>query len=233
MTRITGVLFDSGGTLARPLAGGWWPKPRFSELVSAAGLPLPDEARLTDAYAAAARRLTGRLLTLDEELAAYSAFYTATLADLYGTYPGRLPDALAQAAVFDLDQEPYEDVVPTLDRLAAAGLRLGVVSNAAPSIELRHQGMGLRDYFDPFVVSAVVGHAKPAREIYEIALAAWRATASDVAFVDDVEENVVAAAALGMVGYLIDRDGVAVAASVPTITGLGELARLLGLEHAP
>jgi len=231
MTRITGVLFDSGGTLARPLAGGWWPKPRFAELVTAAGLRAPDEGRLADVYAGVAEHMGEPLRTLDEELVAYTAFYAVTLDELYDSYPVTLPDALARAAVYDLDQEPYEDAVPTLDRLVAAGLQLGVVSNAAPSIEMRHREMGLRDYFDPFVVSSVVGLAKPDREIYEIALAALARRAEEVAFVDDVPENVTAAGSLGMAGCVIDRDG-AMLTNLPAIRSLNELVDVLGLEPA-
>lgn len=208
------VLFDSGGTLARPLAGTW-PKPRFRELVAAAGLPVPDDARLRAALAAGS--MPPVITTLDAELAAYAGYYRTVLGELFGAarepgqdprdpFPAALPGQLAEASVFDLDQEPYEDTLPALRRLAAAGVRLAVVSNAAPSLELRHRDMGLRDFFDPFLISSVAGSAKPDPGIYQLALAAVSLPPQQVLFVDDVPGNVRAATALGMRGYLVDRE---------------------------
>jgi putative hydrolase of the HAD superfamily len=197
------VFFDSGGTLARPLPGTW-PKPRFRELVAAAGLPVPTDARLRAALASG--RMPPVIPTLDAELAAYRRCYRTVLGELFGSFPADLPGQLAGAAVFDLDQEPYEDTLPALRRLTAAGARLAVVSNAAPSLELRHRDLGIRDFFDPFMLSAVVGSAKPDHRIYRLALDAVDLDPHDVIFVDDVPENVRAAEALGMRGYLVDRE---------------------------
>src|SRR5690606_12671034 len=129
---------------------------------------------LLSALAAAEPQLARRQVmpTLQEELAAYVDYYETALGVLFETIPARLPHALAEAAVYELDQEPFEDTVPALERLSRAGLRLGIISNAGPSLELRHRDLGLRGYFDPFVVSAVVGCTKPGRRIYELALEA-------------------------------------------------------------
>lgn len=233
MTGFRAVFFDSGGTLLRPISGQWWPKPRLRELLSAAGLPVPANDRLLSALAAAEPQLARRQVmpTLQEELAAYVDYYETALGVLFETIPARLPHALAEAAVYELDQEPFEDTVPALERLSRAGLRLGIISNAGPSLELRHRDLGLRGYFDPFVVSAVVGCTKPGRRIYELALEAAALAPAEAIFVDDVRENVHAAAELGMSGYVIDRDGDPGPASrdMPTITDLTELPHILGV----
>lgn len=221
------VLFDSGDTLLRPTGGGWWPKPRTTELISGAGLPAPDDERLRAALSAGEPYLARRQVmpSLNEEVATYVGFYKIVLGRLFGEFPAGLPNALAQAAVFEMDQEPFEDTVPALERLARSELRMGVISNAGPSLELRHRDLGLRGYFDPFVISAVVRCKKPGRRIYHHALEAAAVAPEDAVFVDDLAENVQTATDLGMTGYVIDRDGAArTAHDLPSVADLAELA---------
>ncbi|NED96729.1 HAD-IA family hydrolase [Phytoactinopolyspora alkaliphila] len=230
------VFFDSGGTLATPTHASWWPKPRFAELVTAAGLSTPaddDASRAALAAGTAYLAERWRVTTLEEEHGVYVGFYDVVLRRLYGVAPAELLRALADAAVYELDQEPYADTMLVLDGLAEAGVRLGVITNAGPSIELRHRDMGLRDYFEPFVISAVVGHEKPGARIYQIALEQASLAPSDVAFVDDVAENVRTALDLGMQAFLIDRTGHAAGDqpggghSLPTMTALDELLSMI------
>ncbi len=203
------MFFDSGGTLARPLGDDWWPKPRFAELIEASGRLLPGADQIRSAHDAGAGHLASHqaIPTVDDEVGVYVGFYRIVLAVLYDDAPEDLVYSLAEAAVYELDQEPYDDTRAVLRTLAASGVRMGIVSNAGPSLELRYRDMGLRQLFDPFVISAVVGSEKPGQEIYEIALERAALDPADVVFVDDVTANVAAAAALGMRAYLIDRDG--------------------------
>lgn len=103
------------------------------------------------------------------------------------------------------------------------GLRTGLVSNAGPSLDLRYQDMGLRDKFDPFTLSALVGVEKPKPGIYRHALELAGLHAEEVVFVDDVLVNVESAIDLGMQGYLIDR-GASATPSPNTVRSLEELA---------
>jgi epoxide hydrolase-like predicted phosphatase len=52
--------------------------------------------------------------------------------------------------------------------------------------------------FDDFVLSYECGFIKPQNEIYEIALRKAQAPPSECVFVDDIEENISAAASLGL-----------------------------------
>ena len=54
--------------------------------------------------------------------------------------------------------------------------------------------------FDDMIFSAEVGLAKPDRRIYELALDRLRVQPVEAIFVDDVQENVEAAQAIGMAG---------------------------------
>jgi putative hydrolase of the HAD superfamily len=54
--------------------------------------------------------------------------------------------------------------------------------------------------FDDMLFSAEVGLAKPDRRIYELALDRLQARPAEAIFIDDVQENVEAAQAIGMAG---------------------------------
>jgi HAD superfamily hydrolase (TIGR01509 family) len=56
--------------------------------------------------------------------------------------------------------------------------------------------------FDHVVVSGEVGYAKPDAEIFEVALERMGVVASEVVFIDDNQDNVDAAVALGITGLL-------------------------------
>jgi HAD superfamily hydrolase (TIGR01509 family) len=77
--------------------------------------------------------------------------------------------------------------------------RVGLISNAWPEIRgLLETQWGLADAFEPLVLSAEVGLAKPDPRIFRLALEWAQVEPSQAAFVDDFPENVEAAAALGM-----------------------------------
>jgi putative hydrolase of the HAD superfamily len=64
--------------------------------------------------------------------------------------------------------------------------------------QYRLEQFGLRDIFIAFFSSCWVGILKPARRIYEVALAMSQAEAADSVFIDDRERNLDPARALGM-----------------------------------
>lgn len=81
--------------------------------------------------------------------------------------------------------------------------RLGLLSNT----NALHFGYILENYpvlavFDRWILSHEVGSKKPAREIFEAALAWAAVPAERVLFIDDIARHVEAARALGMKGIL-------------------------------
>ena len=65
--------------------------------------------------------------------------------------------------------------------------------------------LGLNSLVDDVVSSAVLGVVKPDRRIYEVAAERVGAAVDRCLFVDDRQENVDAAVALGMTGVLYRR----------------------------
>jgi HAD superfamily hydrolase (TIGR01662 family) len=83
--------------------------------------------------------------------------------------------------------QPVEGLHPTLRQLAEAGLRLGLISNAADegNVQRLVDWAGLRRYFDPIVVSAAIGLRKPNPAIFERVLRAWNLPPGDCVMVGD------------------------------------------------
>lgn len=99
-----------------------------------------------------------------------------------------------------LIESPFhaDDEVVGLLRRARVRVPLVLVSNAALELESDLDSMGLSDLADHVVNSARVGLAKPDPRIYRLAADLAGVSPDRCLFVDDSEENVTAAAALGM-----------------------------------
>ncbi|MEU5577097.1 HAD family phosphatase [Streptomyces huasconensis] len=98
-------------------------------------------------------------------------------------------------------------VVGLLRRVRAAGLPVVLVTNATPWLADDLALLGLTGgpgdgVFDAVVSSADLGVTKPDRRIYEVAAERAGVAPDRCLFVDDLEENVTAAEALGMTGLL-------------------------------
>lgn len=78
--------------------------------------------------------------------------------------------------------------------------KTGIISNAWPGVRQVHQPYINDSRFDVIVYSAEEGLAKPALEIYRRALTRLGVRPEESVFVDDVQENVDAARAVGMHG---------------------------------
>jgi glucose-1-phosphatase len=79
--------------------------------------------------------------------------------------------------------------------------RLSLLSNTDP-IHVAHMESTFTffQYFPVRIYSCVVGLSKPNPLIYQQALRATKVKANDAVYIDDLEENVAAANALGMIG---------------------------------
>ncbi len=78
---------------------------------------------------------------------------------------------------------------------------LATVNNESRAMnEYRLAKFNLLDEFDAFFSSCYLGMRKPDRRIYQVALDVLQRDAEEVAFIDDREENVAAAIALGIHG---------------------------------
>jgi putative hydrolase of the HAD superfamily len=92
--------------------------------------------------------------------------------------------------------------VEILSALREGGTQLALLSNAGPDFGsyFRHGPLG--DFFRACFVSGELGLLKPHAEIYQHVLDDLRIKAADAVFVDNRENNVRGAAALGITGHV-------------------------------
>jgi putative hydrolase of the HAD superfamily len=100
--------------------------------------------------------------------------------------------------------ELYEDVIPVLDELRGAGLKIGLVSNSARDVHAfaRHHALDI----DAGISSFHHGKTKPHASIFRAVLGLLEVTAPEAAMVGDtIEADIEGALALGMQAVLVDR----------------------------
>lgn len=119
------------------------------------------------------------------------------------------------------ESQPRPAMLAAIRELRIRGLRVGALTNNWVADEPRENrlGLDLRELFDAFVESAIVGLRKPDPRIYTHACQALAVAPQRAVFLDDIGANLKAARALGMHTIKVDSPEQA----------LGELGAALGL----
>lgn len=148
----------------------------------------------------------------------------------------RVEDAFARRSAWYV----FPDVMPSLDAVRAAGIRLCVISNFVwGGPELFHD-LELARHFEAIVVSARVGFQKPNPGIFQHALDGMNVAPQNAIHVgDSYPADVIGARRVGITGVLIDRHGNDPArardeyddAALVVVTDLFELLDLLSIER--
>ncbi len=94
-----------------------------------------------------------------------------------------------------------QDLLAYVDRLAVAGLHVGLLSNAADNARsVFAKKYGILGHFHSVTISAEEGVMKPDPRIFHVALARAGVRPDEAIFVDDFAENVAGAQVIGMIG---------------------------------
>ncbi|WP_228044876.1 HAD family hydrolase [Streptomyces ferrugineus] len=142
-----------------------------------------------------------------------------------------------QAAATILEPANYQafpDAVPLIERLAAAGIRIGIVSNFDDLLFDILDCTGLGALFETVLTSYRTGISKPDPRIFHLAARAIRAEPAATYYIgDSVYSDMGGAHAAGLHGVLIDRDGKHSAYSGAKIVSLMDLQLDLDRQQAP
>jgi putative hydrolase of the HAD superfamily len=79
----------------------------------------------------------------------------------------------------------FDDTINTLVSLRKAGLKLGLVTNASPSVRIVLANYKIEEYMDCTIISSEVGCRKPDARIYKTALEKLGVKARECVFVGD------------------------------------------------
>ena len=131
------------------------------------------------------------------------------------------------------------DAPVLLAALRESGLGLGVISNFDYRIYAILDALGLRRYFDSVTISSEAGYAKPAPEIFRLALQRHSLAAADALHVgDSLALDVAGAHAAGLAAVLVDPDAAkldepensssSAEGRYVRVRSLGEVAAVLG-----
>ncbi len=124
----------------------------------------------------------------------------------------------------------YDDTLPVLEQLHAAGWTYGVLSNHIPELPDLLDGLGLSSLIEFVHTSAITGYEKPHRKAFEIALERC-GNISEVWMVgDNPIADVAGAEAAGIPAILVRTESGQVARRA---SDLYEAAALIGLRLAP
>jgi len=201
---LRAVLFDVDFTLARP--GPELGPEGYRRLGERFGLTL-DSTRYDDARAAARERLQHHP-ELHHDAEIWVAFTADIIRGMGGSDPAAREAATEMTRAWDVHAnfDLYEDVLPVLDRLRDAGLKLGLVSNSGRDLDefLAHHALPV----DAALTSGAHGRTKPHASIFRAVLDRLGVEPDDAAMVgDSLEDDIEGARALGMHAFLLDRDG--------------------------
>ena len=130
----------------------------------------------------------------------------------------------------------YADARSAVQALQQAGIRMALVTNGPSQAQQRKiEILGIAPWFESILVSAEVGHSKPAPEIYMLALESLNAEPKDAWFVgDNLYTDIAGANNVGMPSVWVNRTGEPLPPDAPAPTHevrtLVPLPGLMGLE---
>jgi len=119
----------------------------------------------------------------------------------------------------------------TLAELHQRSYRLGIISNADGQIESAMTQLGVAEYFEHIIDSAIVGVEKPDERIFAMALEKLKLPASSCLYIgDNYDNDVIGARQAGMAPLLLDPFDVVAENDVDRIHALSDLLELLPLR---
>ncbi len=146
----------------------------------------------------------------------------------YGDSP--VDDAMVLFSAYRNDVEVFPEVRPALSALGKR-YRVIAVTNGNADLDM----IGIRDLFDDVVSASMAGAAKPAREIFDVAVKTGGAQIHETLHVGDhPEADVVGASRAGLKSVWVNRNGDDWPGHLQRPDGIvkdiGELLALLGMQ---
>lgn len=122
----------------------------------------------------------------------------------------------------------FPDVLSTLEGLKELGLKIGIISNWDSRLSDLCSGIGITDYLEFIMCSAVIGRLKPQPEIFHMALDRAEVRPIEALHVGDhYYADVLGARAAGITPVLIHRTGNATKSDCETISDLRLLLEIV------
>lgn len=206
---IKAVLFDSGRVLNYPRSGDWFIPPNFYKYVDKDTFNRVSTIKKNHAFKAAHNYINScKLIKTQEEEYRYFIEY-------YNIFFRKLPElnlkikyikCIAEDLVYNKDKYVFYDEVKSAIDVLSKRYKLGVVSDAWPSLSMVFEEAGLKNYFSAFVISSKIGAVKPENIMYQTALDELNVPPENAIFIDDNLKNCIGAGKLGIHPVLLCRN---------------------------
>jgi putative hydrolase of the HAD superfamily len=218
------VIFDVGGTLV-----GFEDDAPFSEFLSTVDAPhrfvSGTDLRLTMLHTLSLRRHEAIGLGMDDN--SVNNWWLTILEDLFPQSPetARRMWELFKVNYFD---SLFPDTIPILEMLTERGVPLGILSNYGTHLLDLLPKLGIFDYFNFIIVSAIVGVTKPDPRIFEIAIEEAGVPPDQILYIgDNPVDDIQGAKNVGIDAILINRPGREPGKAPITIDSLFEIEKLI------
>lgn len=206
---IRAILFDSGKVLNYPTMGHWFISPHFYDIVCKDAFSGINRKKVHRAFINADKYISSIPYMQDknEELIYFTEFYnvfSSCLPEL------KLDEPKIKLLAEDLVNNPqkytfYPDAFSVIPALSKK-YKLGIVSDAWPSLIDVYEGADLKKYFSTIILSSVLGTQKPDAKMYEAALESLDISSQEAIFIDDSVKNCDGAKQIGIIPYLLCRN---------------------------
>lgn len=208
MSKIKGLLFDSGRVLNVPATGDWYQSPKFFRIVDKSEFDSIAKVKRQAAYKKAKEYINSInvIRTIEEERDYFTKFFTIIAEELPELrIDNQKKKLLVEDFVFNFDKYSFfQDVFDVLPKLSK-DYKIGLVSDAWPSLREVYKKAGLYDYFNSIIISSELGITKPNEQMYKAALRELSLNENEVIFIDDNPHNCDGAAKLGIRTVILDR----------------------------
>lgn len=209
MSKIKAVLFDSGRVLNGPVTGHWFITPNFWDYVDKAVFESIESSEIQVAFREADKYInTQKLITTKE-------FEFECFIKFYEIFSNHLPELnltkdkiklIANDLVYNPEKYVfYDDALKVIPELCKR-YKLGIVSDAWPSLLDVYDKNNVTQYFDSIIISSIIGASKPDSTMYATALKELDVSPDEAVFIDDSLKNCLGAEAVGIQSYWLCRD---------------------------
>lgn len=200
------VIFDAGMVLFYPKSGEWFFPTAYFDYCKNNSVELVTDD-LKKNYANALMLLDNKkmLSNIQEEEELFRDFYKA----LFKHIPEKDATDLIEKCVWGKVHDPqkyimYDDVQETLEHLSK-DYKLGVISDAWPSLINVFKHNDIEKYFDTIIISTEVGFSKKEDTIFTLALEKFNNKADECVFIDDSINNCLRAKSQRIESIVLDR----------------------------
>ncbi len=198
------IFFDVGYTLDYPSSGDWIFTEKFYEVAGKRAAPYTlEEMQRASEVPLEYLDKNHLVMSVEEQYGQYVYLYSEISKNLALGLTQEEVNAIAYDQTYNVENvKAYPDAKHVLDVLSKS-FKLGVISDTWPSLDMRLQAMGIREYLSFFTYSCFLGTFKPDRRMYEDALSKCGCRAEETVFIDDSVKNLDGAARLGITPILI------------------------------